>query len=740
MASKPKAALPESELLRQPLAVCSSPTGDVFFADGHRVLCYNHTTSISRFCGSIECGFIGGDRLESRFDQIRGLCLSPDGELFIADSGNHCIRIVRKDGTVELYAGKPRHAGHQNGSLLEARFNAPKGLCLALNGDLLVADSANNVIRRISRKNGGLVTHFSGSGVSALFDGWTNSACFTRPHTLRMGPEGEIMVFTELNPGECAHLAAIFPDGRVSFVNPSSSAIPVLDAYLNFNDGSIILITSPGDERPREAIQMSKADTLMSDGENPIFKLLPEEASFELSERCKLEKPKASVTIEPLDDNLHLSSVHIAPGAGSTQEEVSITSTSSPFRQALYSQASIRVYLGMLVPCFQTYSPKDTVPITIAVHEQDMYTYSLRQTIQFKPKTKAKKILKSLNLHGCFTGSMEGIVLVAPDGTMVDGSERIGEVLESYKLLDNIVFLSGLPEDHSAESVQLPAPGSSKSKTSNIPPQGDTNVRVHDLRGPYVPRLPLVFHIARASIAVVVYRMTDARSGYSTSTRLQIDGGFTYRKLMIAGRLFTGRTDGYVYYKRENGHDLTGCGRYTPSEPNVVEYSANAFSTSPIKLHVMSQKTKEPIVVEFNGAMSTSEILKRASPRLGMSFEQSIRVLAGDSVNAPPLEVGDYLVNTSVKNGDHMFLQIRDDPGRIIYVKTLTGRTIELPGFDPAKDHVYDVFADIQRREGTPISYQRGIFAGKSLESSKLLQDYGVQNESNMHLVLRLRG
>ena len=173
----------------QPLGLTQDALGNVYVADTgnhtiRRIAADGTVSTVAGLAGS--SGATDGTGTAARFNQPAAIALGPDGDLYVADSSNHLIRRVTTAGVVTTYAGST--AGFADAAASAAQFNSPEGVAVAANGDVLVADRANNRIRRILRSGNtaGAVQTLAGNGSAsqASPDGTGTAAVIANPRGL----------------------------------------------------------------------------------------------------------------------------------------------------------------------------------------------------------------------------------------------------------------------------------------------------------------------------------------------------------------------------------------------------------------------------------------------------------------------------------------------------------------------------------------------------------------------------
>ena len=128
----------------------------------------------STLCGGTE-GIADGVGTAARFRRPRGVCVDRNGNIFVADTGNHRIRMVTPSGVVSTYAGRGL-PGKAAGFRDDATFYEPAGIGCDQEGSLFVADTGNHLIRHITAW-GDVITlagsykgYADGSGCTAWFN------------------------------------------------------------------------------------------------------------------------------------------------------------------------------------------------------------------------------------------------------------------------------------------------------------------------------------------------------------------------------------------------------------------------------------------------------------------------------------------------------------------------------------------------------------------------------------------
>lgn len=150
--------------------------------------------AVSTLAGSpTQRGNTDGPGSTATFSSPMGIARDAAGNLYVADSLNHTIRKISADGGVSTFAGTAGFSGSSDGTGENARFNHPTGVEVDASGNVYVADTTNNLIRKIAP--GGMVTTLAGLvGVSGTQDGAGANALFNRPGGLAMDAEGNVYV------------------------------------------------------------------------------------------------------------------------------------------------------------------------------------------------------------------------------------------------------------------------------------------------------------------------------------------------------------------------------------------------------------------------------------------------------------------------------------------------------------------------------------------------------------------
>jgi len=138
-------------------------------------------------------GYLDGNGTNARFSYPRGVAVDSTGIVYVSDTGNHVIRRITPSGDVSTLAGLAGTQGSADGTGSAARFNFPYGLAIDLNDNVIVADSSNHTIRRITPA--GVVTTIAGSaGKSGTTDGDGAAARFQSPAGVAVDQSGFIYV------------------------------------------------------------------------------------------------------------------------------------------------------------------------------------------------------------------------------------------------------------------------------------------------------------------------------------------------------------------------------------------------------------------------------------------------------------------------------------------------------------------------------------------------------------------
>ena len=200
----------------EPFGIAVAPDGVIYVSDGgsHRVRRITVDGRVETLAGGIR-GFRDGPGTSARFDTPSGIALDAGGVLYVADTGNHAVRRITRDGVVETLAGDGS-PGNDDGS--PARFNGPVGVAVDASGRVIVADTYNDRIRAIAPD--GIVSTLAGGPTPGADDGMAADARFDTPCGVNVDAGGVIHVadtgngaVRRIEPGGVVTTIALEADG-----------------------------------------------------------------------------------------------------------------------------------------------------------------------------------------------------------------------------------------------------------------------------------------------------------------------------------------------------------------------------------------------------------------------------------------------------------------------------------------------------------------------------------------------
>ena len=175
----------------------------------------NSVTTLAGKAGAGGFGSADGTGAGAQFTRPGGMAFASDGSLLVADSGNNTLRKVTLAGVVTtLAANPPAEAGAVDAAGDGARFRSPFGLHVDGTGTVHIADTGNRTIRKIT-PSGEVSTFVGTAGLSGTTDASGSEARFISPRAVTLGPDGIVYV-ADVVDTENSTIRKISPAGEVT--------------------------------------------------------------------------------------------------------------------------------------------------------------------------------------------------------------------------------------------------------------------------------------------------------------------------------------------------------------------------------------------------------------------------------------------------------------------------------------------------------------------------------------------
>ncbi|HEX9096859.1 MAG TPA: LuxR C-terminal-related transcriptional regulator [Candidatus Dormibacteraeota bacterium] len=182
------------------------PQGTIYICDRSANIVYSYTPGdqIPKvFAGTGQVGFSGdtGPATGAQLNRPGGLAVDGHGNVYIADSGNNRVRKVDANGTINTVAGSGKYYGDSGdgGPATSARLSFPFGVAIARDGTIYIADTGNNRLREVTPA--GVIAALAGTGTAGFAGdgGLAARAQLAAPEGIGLDGRGDLYVADTVN-------------------------------------------------------------------------------------------------------------------------------------------------------------------------------------------------------------------------------------------------------------------------------------------------------------------------------------------------------------------------------------------------------------------------------------------------------------------------------------------------------------------------------------------------------------
>ena len=252
---------------KTPRGIATDSSGNVYVADTGNKTIRKITAAgtVSTLAGTAGLGgSLDATGAAARFSGPNGVAVDGSGNVYVIDSESATLRKITPAGVVTTLAGSPGVNGATNGSGAAASFRVPYDVAVDASGNIYVSDHGNNLIRKVTAA--GVVTTLAGSGAEGSTDGIGVAASFKYPNGISVDGSGNVYVADTDNQlirkitqaGEVTKVAGTGGVGSADGVGTAASFHNPMDTALDAS-GNLLVV-----DRANNTLRKGSPQTLLT--------------------------------------------------------------------------------------------------------------------------------------------------------------------------------------------------------------------------------------------------------------------------------------------------------------------------------------------------------------------------------------------------------------------------------------------------------------------------------------------